>query len=190
MGFEEEASVEEQIQNKCIQKGLSLALAESCTGGEIAARITKIPGASAYFKGSAVVYHSASKTALLGVEESLIAEKGVVSVEVAEAMAAGARKVSEPIMLWRPLKCRANQRRRCSRPRHRLYCHRYTRKNSERSFPLWAQPWARNTEGGQQSFWNALQKHCIVFWGKYLRKRRWWTHKPKHLKMPFHQPKR
>ena len=93
MGFEEEASVEEQIQNKCIQKGLTLALAESCTGGEIAARITKIPGASAYFKGSAVVYHSASKTALLGVEESLIAEKGVVSVEVAEAMAAGARKV-------------------------------------------------------------------------------------------------
>ena len=55
MGFEEEASVEEQIQKAFISKGLSLALAESCTGGEIAARITKIPGASNYFKGGAVV---------------------------------------------------------------------------------------------------------------------------------------
>lgn len=92
MGFEEEASIEEQIQKAFISKGLSLALAESCTGGEIAARITKIPGASNYFKGGAVVYHSQSKVDLLGVSASLIEEKGVVSVEVAEAMAMGAQQ--------------------------------------------------------------------------------------------------
>ena len=92
MGFEEEASLEEQIQKAFISKGLSLALAESCTGGEIAARITKIPGASNYFKGGAVVYHSQSKVDLLGVSASLIEEKGVVSVEVAEAMAMGAQQ--------------------------------------------------------------------------------------------------
>ncbi len=92
LGFEEEASLEEQIQKAFISKGLSLALAESCTGGEIAARITKIPGASNYFKGGAVVYHSQSKVDLLGVSASLIEEKGVVSVEVAEAMAMGAQQ--------------------------------------------------------------------------------------------------
>ncbi len=51
MGFEEEASVEEQIMNKCVEKGISFSLAESCSGGEIAARITKVPGASGFFKG-------------------------------------------------------------------------------------------------------------------------------------------
>ena len=91
MGFEEEASVEEQIQKKCIQKGVTLSLEESCTGGEIAARITKIPGASQYFKGGVVVYHSQSKTDLLGVAAGLIEQKSVVSIEVAEAMALGAK---------------------------------------------------------------------------------------------------
>ena len=93
MGFEEEASVEEQIQKKCIQKGVTLALAESCTGGEIAARLTKVPGASAYFKGGAVVYHTESKTKLLGVDAKIITTHGVVSTAVAEAMAIGAKQV-------------------------------------------------------------------------------------------------
>lgn len=92
MGFEEEASVEEQIQKKSISEGFTLALAESCTGGEIAARITKIPGASGYFNGGAVVYHAQSKVDLLDVPASLIEQKGVVSVEVAEAMAMGAKQ--------------------------------------------------------------------------------------------------
>jgi nicotinamide-nucleotide amidase len=92
MGFEEEASVEEQIQKKSISEDFTLALAESCTGGEIAARITKIPGASGYFKGGAVVYHAQSKVDLLDVPASLIEQKGVVSVEVAEAMAMGAKQ--------------------------------------------------------------------------------------------------
>lgn len=93
MGFEEEASVEEQIQKKCIKKGVTLALAESCTGGEIAARLTKIPGASAYFKGGAVVYHTESKTKLLAVDAKIITTHGVVSTAVAEAMAIGAKQV-------------------------------------------------------------------------------------------------
>ncbi len=91
MGFEEEASLEEQIQQKFVEKGLTLALAESCTGGEIAARITKVPGASRFFKGGAVVYHTQSKTTLLNVSPELIAQKSVVSIEVAEAMAQGAK---------------------------------------------------------------------------------------------------
>ena len=93
VGFEEEASLEEQIQKKCNERNATLALAESCTGGEIAARITKIPGASSYFKGGAVVYHTKSKTEVLGVDEAVIATNGVVSVQVAEAMALGAQKV-------------------------------------------------------------------------------------------------
>lgn len=92
MGFEEEATVEEQLQKKCIAKGFTLALAESCTGGEIAARITKIPGASQYFKGGVVAYHTQSKTALLDVEKSLIEKHSVVSKEVASAMAVGAQR--------------------------------------------------------------------------------------------------
>lgn len=91
MGFEEESSVEEQIQKKCIEKQFTLALAESCTGGEIAARITKVPGASRYFKGCVVAYHTDSKHKLLGVQEQLINDHTVVSKEVAVAMAQGAR---------------------------------------------------------------------------------------------------
>lgn len=92
IGFEEEASIEEQLQNKFVANNLTLCLAESCTGGEIASRLTKIPGASKYFKGGAVVYHTQSKTTLLGVAPSIIEQHNVVSVEVAEAMALGAKE--------------------------------------------------------------------------------------------------
>jgi len=92
MGFEEEASVEEQIMNKCVEKGISFSLAESCSGGEIAARITKVPGASGFFKGGVVAYHESSKINILNVAPSLIRDYGVVSVQVAEAMALGAQK--------------------------------------------------------------------------------------------------
>ena len=53
MGFEEEASIEEQLQAQFIKTNNSLAIAESCTGGKIASRLTQIPGASSYFKGCA-----------------------------------------------------------------------------------------------------------------------------------------
>ena len=70
----------------------TLALAESCTGGEIASRLTQVAGASKYFKGCAVAYHTQSKTDLLGVPEALINKYSVVSKEVASAMAENTRK--------------------------------------------------------------------------------------------------
>ena len=74
------------------QKGLTVSTAESCTGGLIASTIVDVPGASAVFPGGAVTYASSVKTALLGVPEKLIRERGVVSSDVAAAMAEGARK--------------------------------------------------------------------------------------------------
>jgi nicotinamide-nucleotide amidase len=70
--------------------GHKLGLAESCSGGLMAARITDLPGASAYFNGSVVSYSNEAKSDLLGVDPELIKAKGAVSPEVAEAMAIGA----------------------------------------------------------------------------------------------------
>ena len=67
-----------------------LGLAESCSGGLMAARITSVPGASAYFAGGVVSYSNEAKTDLLGVDPALIEAHGAVSPEVAEAMALGA----------------------------------------------------------------------------------------------------
>jgi nicotinamide-nucleotide amidase len=71
-------------------RGHRLGLAESCSGGLLAARITNVPGASDYFAGSAVTYSYEAKEELLGVPKALLEEKGAVSPEVAEAMAIGA----------------------------------------------------------------------------------------------------
>jgi nicotinamide-nucleotide amidase len=71
-------------------RGRWLGLAESCSGGLLAGRITKVPGASAYMAGSVVSYSNQAKEELLGVDPALIAAKGAVSPEVAEAMAIGA----------------------------------------------------------------------------------------------------
>jgi len=71
-------------------EGHRLGLAESCSGGLLAARITNLPGASAYMAGGVVSYSNEAKTELLGVEPRLIRAKGAVSPEVAEAMALGA----------------------------------------------------------------------------------------------------
>jgi nicotinamide-nucleotide amidase len=70
--------------------GHTLGLAESCSGGLLAARLTDLPGASEYMAGSVVSYSNQAKAELLGVDPALIAEKGAVSPEVAEAMAIGA----------------------------------------------------------------------------------------------------
>ncbi|MGN6586055.1 MAG: competence/damage-inducible protein A [Solirubrobacterales bacterium] len=67
-----------------------LALAESCSGGLLAARITDLAGASEYFAGGVVAYSNEAKAEMLGVDPELIAAKGAVSPEVAEAMAIGA----------------------------------------------------------------------------------------------------
>jgi nicotinamide-nucleotide amidase len=71
-------------------KGRRLGLAESCTGGLLAARITNLEGASKYMRGGIVAYTYEAKEELLGVDSQLLQDKGAVSPEVAEAMAIGA----------------------------------------------------------------------------------------------------
>lgn len=72
--------------------GLTLALAESCTGGMIAARVTDIPGCSAWFRGGVVAYNNQVKTDLLQVPETLLEQHGAVSEPVARTMAEGVRR--------------------------------------------------------------------------------------------------
>ena len=86
---EEEAdgNVEKQIGTLLTNKKMTLATAESFTGGSIAERITSVPGASNYFKGSMVCYATEAKVHLLGVPQKLIDKHSVVSEEVAIAMA-------------------------------------------------------------------------------------------------------
>lgn len=72
-------------------RGLTIATAESCTGGLLAARLTERPGSSAWVLGGAVTYANSAKEQVLGVPAGMIAELGAVSPEVATAMAAGAR---------------------------------------------------------------------------------------------------
>lgn len=72
-----------------LEHGLWLAVAESCTGGLIAQRLTNIPGSSTYFLGGVVSYANSLKTEYLGVEETTLTEFGAVSREVAEGMATG-----------------------------------------------------------------------------------------------------
>lgn len=73
------------------ERGLTVATAESCTGGLLAMRLTDIPGSSAVFPGGAVTYSNALKTELAGVPKELLAAHGAVSPQVAEAMARGAQ---------------------------------------------------------------------------------------------------
>ena len=74
------------------EKGLTIATAESCTGGLIGAAITAIPGSSAVFKGGIIAYDNAVKTKLLGVSPSVLGKYGAVSQKTAERMAAGVRE--------------------------------------------------------------------------------------------------
>lgn len=76
------------------QHGKTLSAAESCTGGEIAHLITTVPGSSAYFLGSVTSYAPEIKVKVLGVPQETIDECGIVSSEVAAAMAAGVRKLT------------------------------------------------------------------------------------------------
>lgn len=73
-------------------RGETLAVAESLTGGLVAAEITSVPGASKVFRGSVTAYATDLKHALLGVDATLLAERGAVDPQVAAQMAAGVRK--------------------------------------------------------------------------------------------------
>ena len=92
-GFED-ASVEELVHHILINKGETLAVAESCTGGAIASKFTAQAGASAYFLCGVVSYSNESKCNVLGVQMSDIAQYGAVSEQVAKAMAQGAKVIS------------------------------------------------------------------------------------------------
>jgi nicotinamide-nucleotide amidase len=87
---EDGETIDQQIAR--LLGGRTLAFAESCTGGQLAKRITDSPGVSSFFLGSAVTYSNEAKTRILGVEPGLIEEFGAVSAEVAKAMAEGARE--------------------------------------------------------------------------------------------------
>jgi competence/damage-inducible protein CinA-like protein len=75
-------------------RGRTLALAESCTGGLVAARLTAVPGASAFFERGYVTYSNRAKVDLLGVDPQIIERHGAVSEETARAMAEGARRAA------------------------------------------------------------------------------------------------
>ncbi|MBD0324878.1 MAG: competence/damage-inducible protein A [Pyrinomonadaceae bacterium] len=84
-------TMEEVVGLRLAVGGFTLAVAESCTGGLIAERLTEVPGSSVYFMEGVVAYSNEAKTRTLGVDADLISRFGAVSAEVAEAMAEGVR---------------------------------------------------------------------------------------------------
>lgn len=83
-------AVAERLQARCLAHGLTVATAESCTGGLVAHAITEVAGSSGYFLGGVVSYADAAKQDLLGVPVELIGAHGAVSAQVARQMAVGA----------------------------------------------------------------------------------------------------
>ena len=81
----------ERLYTVCVDRGLTVATAESCTGGLVAHAITEIAGSSAYFLGGFVTYADDAKREQLGVPAELLVSHGAVSAQVARAMAEGAR---------------------------------------------------------------------------------------------------
>jgi nicotinamide-nucleotide amidase len=88
---EDERPVAEIVLDLCRRGGLTLATAESCTGGLVGARLTSVPGSSHVYLGGVVSYSDDAKRGLLGVPASVLEEHGAVSAEAARALAAGAR---------------------------------------------------------------------------------------------------
>ena len=86
-GVENEETLEQVVAKLFVDKKMTLATAESCTGGKIAEQLTALPGASAYFKGSVVSYATETKIKVLGVPKTTIDQNSVVSAEVAVKMA-------------------------------------------------------------------------------------------------------
>ena len=84
--------LERQVGRKLVARHRTLAVAESCTGGLIAHRITNVPGSSDYFLGGVVAYSNRSKSALLGVRAAYLAQFGAVNEMVARKMAEGVRE--------------------------------------------------------------------------------------------------
>ena len=87
------ANLEKEIGGLLREKGLTLGVVESATGGLISHRITNVPGSSDYYKGSVTAYSNETKTKVVGVKEETIKKYGSVSSQVAEEMAEGGRKL-------------------------------------------------------------------------------------------------
>ena len=85
--------LEERLGDLLRQRGGTISVAESCTGGLLASRITDVPGSSAYFRGGIVAYQNDVKERLLGVSPEILKRFGAVSEESARAMAHGCRKL-------------------------------------------------------------------------------------------------
>jgi len=86
-------NLEQEVGNLLRQKGLTLGIVESATGGLISHLITNVPGSSDYYKGSVTAYSNEAKIKIVGVKETTINKYGAVSYQVAEEMAAGGRKI-------------------------------------------------------------------------------------------------
>jgi len=89
---EDDRPLAAMVLDLCREQGLTLATAESCTGGLVAARLTSVPGSSDVFVGGVVAYSNEVKARELGVPEATLERFGAVSEEAAEAMTAGARE--------------------------------------------------------------------------------------------------
>jgi nicotinamide-nucleotide amidase len=87
--------IEDVLCRLMTERGLTLAVAESCTGGMITDRITNVSGSSNYFERGVIAYSNQSKIDILGVLKELIEKHGAVSREVAEAMASGVRRIAD-----------------------------------------------------------------------------------------------
>lgn len=87
------ANLEREIGSLLRQKGLTLGIVESATGGLISHLVTNVPGSSDYYKGSVTAYSNEVKIKVVGVKEDTINKYGAVSYQVAEEMAQGGRKI-------------------------------------------------------------------------------------------------
>lgn len=81
-----------RVLRRLVERGETLAVAESLTGGLVAAELTSVPGASRAFRGSVTAYATTLKSELLGVDGALLAERGAVDPDVAREMAVGVRQ--------------------------------------------------------------------------------------------------
>ena len=89
---EGEETLEGNLGRELRSRGMTMAVAESCTGGMVGERITSVSGSSDYFRGGVVAYTYGAKERMLGVDRALLETKGAVNGEVAEAMAMGVRE--------------------------------------------------------------------------------------------------
>lgn len=90
----DEQKLEEVVGKLLKDRGLRIAVAESCTGGLISSRITNVNGSSEYFERAMITYSNGAKVEMLGIDEDLLIKYGAVSLEVARLMAEGIRSVS------------------------------------------------------------------------------------------------